>query len=300
MKRLAMSSRELYSPLANKMLQHAGKGQRSEGYVQVEEFRPGHLLSDDDTLPSVFLLFSPYETRPWGKHVACTEEEFRRWRDAAHAYAESVDRISAEVAAVRQRVARARRWKFREWRRAEEAWEQARRRYSEAVQAADVAYAPVRLEIRAGINAEEERQRAEAVREQEAQRHRAELAARPLWGWAAFPDRGGARVVYVFRHDVASTGVPEAALTADAARVHLWDLRRALTEQLARGSCRVVWDDAALAETQSEFDGVTLGRWWYDTFGEDFRTCRKPEPRSNAYGGGTGAGGTGGFVGGTF
>ncbi|MEU1670154.1 hypothetical protein ABZ547_42500 [Streptomyces sparsogenes] len=149
------------------MLETQGATEPVEGQVDAEEFVPRALLQDGQygaRLPSLFLLRKPPKVFGQGVRVRCTAEEFRRWREAALAYAAAVDRVSAEVATARERVAHARWWIPGERRRADEAWQEVQRRYAEVVREASEAYAPVRDEIRRAIEAEEERRR-ESLRE---------------------------------------------------------------------------------------------------------------------------------------
>ncbi|MES4901711.1 MULTISPECIES: hypothetical protein [unclassified Streptomyces] len=145
------------------MLEAQGATEPAEGCVDAEEFVPWALLQDSQyraRLPSLFLLRKPPQVGFCkGVRVRCAAEEFRRWRDAALAYAAAVDRVSAEVETVRERAARARWWIPGDRRRADEAWQEVQRRYAEVVQEASEAYAPVRDEIRHGIDAEKERLR---------------------------------------------------------------------------------------------------------------------------------------------
>ncbi|MER6143219.1 hypothetical protein ABT174_24785 [Streptomyces sparsogenes] len=153
------------------MLETQGATEPVEGRVDAEEFVPRALLQDSKDskagarLPSLFLLRKPPKVGfGQGVHVRCTAEEFRRWREAALAYAAAVDRVSAEVETARERAAHARWWIPGERRRADEAWREVQRRYAEVVREASEAYAPVREEIRRAIEAEEERFR-ESLRE---------------------------------------------------------------------------------------------------------------------------------------
>ncbi|MGY0062064.1 hypothetical protein ACWY4P_36960 [Streptomyces sp. LZ34] len=151
------------------MLEAQGATEPVDGRVVADEVLPWALLQDSQysaRLPSLFLLRRPQAMGgSRGERVRCTSEEFRRWREAALAYAAAVDRVSAEMEAGRERAAHARWWIPGERRRADEAWREVRRRYAEVVREASEAYAPVRDEIRRAIDAEEERLR-ELFREQ--------------------------------------------------------------------------------------------------------------------------------------
>ncbi|MFE9097870.1 hypothetical protein [Streptomyces sp. NPDC007264] len=283
-------------------VQSKGNAELVGRYTWAQELRPKHLLNADEQLGPLFAPRNPYQKSPQGGALLCTEEELRRWRQAVEVYAEAMDQADVELEAARGRAARARRWTFGKWRRAEAAWQQAQERYTDAVRAADTAYAPIRSEIRAGIEAENEMARAEERARQQANRRRAELAARRLWGWASLPDGDSGRpVLYVFRHDVEPVDVPEPAVSVSASGLHLGELQRVLSEQRDRHGGRVVWDGAAIAQTEREFGGVTLHHWWYRTFGEHY-IGGPYKPRSSTsqhyyYGGGTA---TGGFIGGHF
>lgn len=150
------------------MLETQGATEPVEDRVDAEEFVPRALLQDSQygaRLPSLFLLRTPPEVGfRQGVRARCTAEEFRRWREAALAYAAAVDRVSVETQTVRERAAHARWWIPGERRRADEAWREVQRRYAEVVREASEAYAPVRDEIHRAIEAEEERFR-ESLRE---------------------------------------------------------------------------------------------------------------------------------------
>lgn len=162
MRRPEVPSLESRRPLAA-MLEAEGATEPVDGKVDAEELFSSALLQDSQSstrLPSLFLLRRPQAMGlSSGKRVRCTSEEFRRWREAAFAYAAAVDRVSAEVETVRERVVDARWWIRGDRRCADEAWQEVRRRYAEVVREASEAYAPVRDEIRRAIDAEEERLR---------------------------------------------------------------------------------------------------------------------------------------------
>ncbi|WP_406432765.1 hypothetical protein [Streptomyces sp. NBC_01589] len=143
------------------MLEAEGTTEPVDGQVNVEESFPWALLQDRQysaRLPSLFLLRRPQPIGlSRGKRVRCASEEFRRWREAALAYASAVDRVSAEMETIWERAAYARWWIPGDRRRANEAWHEVQRRYAELVREAREAYAPVREEIRQAIDAEEER-----------------------------------------------------------------------------------------------------------------------------------------------
>jgi len=295
-------------PLMDKLRRY-GRPDVIDGMVHLyEEFpRTRDPLFRTDRHPSYFLVLTPDPRYTARVAVPCTHEECRRWWEAAVAYATAVDAVEAEAAAGRDRAARARRWMLAEWRRAGDAWEQVQRRGPEAVQEASAAYEPVRQELRQAVQRvtriEADRvaaeRREERRRREMAQRRRERLAERKLWGWHAVTGDDGHQVVHVFRHDVeAPRHDVESPRLADGPPADLRTLRRALLDLGLRAA---VWDQAAIAETERELEGVSFGGWWGILFDEHYRTGA-PMARWSGTGGnpsgGTATGGTGGFTGG--
>ncbi|MEV4431356.1 hypothetical protein AB0K23_39760 [Streptomyces sp. NPDC049602] len=243
----------------------------ADGTVRVYEHSFRRLL-DGERAPSVFLVRAPGPRDGSGSLVACTPEECRRWMRAAVAYVTAVDGVTAELSAAHRRAASVP-WR-REFaaRRAFAGWEATRQRYEEAMREAAEAYEPVGHAIREAVRAAEERAAASArerVRQaEEARLRRARLAERTVWGWSVVTEPRGT-AVYVFRHDVPPAEAPASALPQDSPGVDLPGPRRALKE-LALPD--VLWDAAALAETERELADVGFGRWWRDQFYEDHRT----------------------------
>ncbi|MEV4948303.1 hypothetical protein [Streptomyces sp. NPDC053755] len=225
-----------------------------------------------------------------------------------------MDGARAELIAAHRRAAAVPWWRRAAARRALGEWEEAGRRYERVVREAAEAYEPVGREISQAIRTESERA-AERVREEErremaAWERRRRLAERANWG-CTVATSGGRPIVYVFRHDVPlGEDMPASAAAPGSPRLDLAGLRHALEEVNVPAPW---WDDAALAATERELEGVTFAQWWQRLFSEDYRTFTAPPPRwdpspsgdrsgGTATGGGavggTGTGGTGGFGGG--
>ncbi|MEU4268783.1 hypothetical protein [Streptomyces sp. NPDC026092] len=275
---------------------------RVEGKVHVYENFPDYLLTERFEGP-YFSVRTPGLRDATGAVVPCTPEECRRWVNAAVVHVRTVDAISAELRAAHARVVALPWRRPLALRRALDAWEEARGRYERLLQEAFAAYAPVGEEIRAVVQAEQERVAAE-IRERERLRaeergRRARLAERAVWGWCVVGAGDGRRTVHVFRHDVRSVELPAEARGGDGARVDLAGLRRAL---LDLNLPDVVWDRAALREARREV-GVAFRNWWQELFYENYRTLTEPPPPpspSRWSTGGSGTSGSGGYSGGGF
>ncbi|MEU9438114.1 hypothetical protein [Streptomyces sp. NPDC048252] len=281
--------------------------------VRVHRHWPDSLL--DGTGPAPFFLvetWRPHDNA--GDLASCTPETCRRWVAAALAYASAVDEVSAELAAAHQGVGSVPRWRYFAARRALHDWEQVRERYEQTVREAGEAYQPISREIwhavwaehdRADLRAREEaRKKQEQAREEAQARQRAtELAERPIWGWSVVTRKNWS-TAYIFRHDVPHSDERVSAARQDRPCVNLPELRQALKDLHPD---RLHWDDAALAETGRESDGVGFERCWRELFGEDHATftslppppprTRRPTDRGNPSGG-SATSGTGGFGGG--
>ncbi|MGW6922441.1 hypothetical protein ACWGA9_14380 [Streptomyces sp. NPDC054950] len=293
--------------------------------VHVHRHWPDSLL--DGTGPAPFFLVETWRPNDnAGDLASCTPETCRRWVEAALAYAGAVDEVSAELTAAHQGVGSVPRWRYVAARRALHDWKKVRERYEQTVRAAGEAYRPVSREIwhavwaehdRAGLRAREEaREKREDVRkDSQARRRAAELAERPNWGWSVVTRKKWS-IAYVFRHDVPHSDERVSAARQDRPCVNLPELRQALRDLHPD---RLHWDDAALAETERELDGVSFGHCWRVLFGEDHGTftslpplspsTRRPNNRGNpsggsatsgtgGYGNGFSSGGFGGFGGG--
>ncbi|MFD7321931.1 hypothetical protein ACFV9D_12760 [Streptomyces sp. NPDC059875] len=270
-----------------------------DGKVRVHE-HSFHRLLDGRRAPSLFLVRTPGPRDGSGDLVSCTAEACGRWVTAAVAYATAVDDVSAELEAAYRRAVAVPGWKQFALRRAMGEWEETRRRYEWVMREAGEAYEPVGREIRQAIEAEKRKAAARArelAREQEeGRRRRALLAERPLWGWAVVTEVGW-RAAYAFRHDVAHGEAPATTPLDESPRVDLSGLRQALKDL---DLPTVVWDDAALAETERELEGVGFGSWWQELFHENYKTFTSPPPRPAPFprsnpSGGTATGGSGGF-----
>ncbi|MFD9030356.1 hypothetical protein ACFVZW_04190 [Streptomyces sp. NPDC059567] len=286
----------------------------SDGKVRVFEESPSRLL-DGERAPSLFFVWTPGPFDGAGELVPCTPQTCRRWVEAGLAYAAAMDDISVELQAAHRRAAAVPWWRHFAARRAMSAFEETRQRYERVMREASEAYEPVRREIREAVRGEKEkavaRARERERQEAEAWRRRRRLAEREVWGWemvaseeSAPVEGGGRQSAYVFRHDVPGGDVRGGDVRGDGPRVDLSGLRQALKELDLPD---VVWDAAALAETERELVDVGFDRWWRDLFYEDYRTFTKPPPpprpgpgatRPGNPSGGTATGGTGGFSGG--
>lgn len=304
MSRLKLPHLVRHRELVPRQRDHEPVGPR-DGKVRVLEHHHDRLL-DLRRAASFFLVRTPREFDATGELVPCTPEVCRRWVEAALAYATAVDDISAELAATRRRAAAVPWWNHFAARRALGDWEEVRQRYEQVMREAGEAYEPVGREIRQAIQAEREkvaeRAREVARREATAWRRRTELAERPVWGWSLVTEPGW-RAAYVFRHDV--PGDPPVEVSPqESPHVDLAGLRQALVEV---DLPNVLWDEAALAETERELEGVDFGRWWRHLFYEDYRSfTARSSPGGTSGGGssssggsnpsgGTSTGGTGGF-----
>ncbi|MFI1035878.1 hypothetical protein [Streptomyces sp. NPDC020951] len=278
--------------------------------VCVDRHWPDSLL--DGTGPAPFFLVETWRPSDNAGYLAsCTPETCRRWVEAALAYATAVDEASAELTAARQGVASVPRWRYFAARRALHDWEKVRERYEQTVREAGEAYQPISREIwhavwaehdRAGVRAREEaREKREDAREEaEARRRATELAERPIWGWSVVTRKKWS-IAYVFRHDVRHGDERVSAARQDRPCVNLPELRQALRDL---NPDRLHWDEAALAETGRELDGVSFGRCWRELFGEDHGTftslpplsppARRPTDGGNPSGG-SATSGTGGY-----
>ncbi|MER5197336.1 hypothetical protein ACWD3J_28940 [Streptomyces sp. NPDC002755] len=270
--------------------------------VRVNRHWPDSLL--DGTGPAPFFLVETW--RPYDKAgylASCTPDTCRRWVDAALAYATAVDEVSVELTAAHQGVESVPRWRYAAARRALHDREKVRERYEQTVREAGEAYQPISREIWHAVWAEHDRAALSAREDAQARRRATELGERPIWGWSVVTRKKWS-IAYVFRHDVPHSDERVSATRQGRPCVNLLELRQALRDLHPN---RLHWDDAALAETGCELDGVSFGRCWRELFGEDHNTftslpplpppTRRPTHRGNPSGG-SATGGTGGYGGG--